>query len=101
MKSLPIPTLLAGGSNVITFCLSTQFYDVAAGTSIRPMGWFAWIFALSVVSFCALPMLMMKAQRTQLRFWEWLTILLAITPIPLGFGMLHHAAHVQGFTISE
>src|SRR5262245_16095058 len=87
-------------ANLLVFLLMLQAYAVPPGTHVRPIGLACWVFCLGAFSLLAFPFALFAVWRSPKRLWPWLTIVLALTPIPLSSLMLHHAASVRGFYIS-
>jgi hypothetical protein len=64
------------------------------------MSWVLCTLAMAFVGLvpCAVELPLLRRNPRRFRFW--LTIVLALTPFPLAFGILHHAANVTGFIIA-
>ncbi len=95
-----VPLWLAVGANVANFLLSIRFYSFPSGIHVRPMMWAFWVSCIAAGGFSALLLALPVIRRGPRRFRSWITLVLALTPLPLASAMLHHAARVRGFFIA-
>jgi len=63
------------------------------------MGWAFCVRCISAISLIAIPFVLANIRQCRRQLWPWLTIIVALTPLPLSMGMLHVASWVKGFTL--
>jgi hypothetical protein len=73
---------------------------VRSGAHIRPLAWVLLTFCISVAGFIALPLVIAAFRQRKRHLWFWLTMVLALTPLPLAAFVLHLAAWVKGFELA-
>lgn len=98
-KPSRFPLWLAIGANVAISLLCIPLYSVPPGAHIRPMGLAVLIHGVALGGLAALPMALFPIRQRGLCLW--MTVLLSVTPLPLGSAIAQHAARVRGFTFAE
>lgn len=95
-----VPLWLGAGGNVANFLASIRFYFVPFGMHIRSMGIAALLWYFSALAFVALLLVLPDLRRRPKCFRSWLTVVLALTPMPLASVMVQHAAKMRGFFLA-
>ena len=93
---------LAIAAHLMIFLFSVQFFFVPAGSHIRPMGWAMFVGMVSIGAFFIVECLsIISLVREKSRLIGVLGLILGITPFLFGSFILHFAAWVKGFGLSE
>jgi hypothetical protein len=89
------------GVNLAVVLLTIQFYWVPKGMGIRPMGWTAWMFMLTVAGLVGIPIVWPTLRRHRRLFWPKLVVIGSLSPLPIAMLIFSHAQHLRGFILEE
>jgi hypothetical protein len=91
------PLWFAAAAAVTVFtCL--PLYNIPSGQKVNGAGWFGGIVMLSFVSLVPGIVVLPAALRDRAFSWRWVTMLLAVGPMPLSIVLARHAQWLKGFT---
>ena len=89
------------GVNLAVVLLTVQFYWVPKGMGIRPMGWTAWMFMLTVAGLVGIPIVWPTLRRHRRLFWPKLVVIGSLSPLPIAMLIFAHAQHLRGFILEQ
>ena len=93
--------LLGASFPVATMALGSRFFFIARGSHIRPMGWPVLLLFLSGFGFLVTLPCAMHAYHAERRLVPaGISVVLSLSPLPLGIILLRFASWVIGFTLS-